>query len=232
MEGSAVPEYEPDHRPPAAPPPAPPHREGSNELEPAPAFRVAAGRTQPRRLRPSAVGDLDPDGTVPGPDRHRDRLPGSTRAGMPDGITEDLADQQDRVVSARVPRTECLRDERAGGTRPLRPPGKRHALPDRCPSHQRTRLPGRPRPGKSRGPLGGHIGMDARLGGARQVSTRPRRGPSVRSVEYPAVTPTVLAARNPSAMRPWTQQHSALPRHKVTHAGTEQKRPASARFRS
>jgi hypothetical protein len=34
----------------------------------------------------------------------------------------------------------------AGGPRPLRPPGKRHALPDRYPSHQCTSLPGRPRP--------------------------------------------------------------------------------------
>ena len=49
-------------------------------------------------------------------DRDRDRLPGSTRAAVPDRITEDLADQQDRHIPARVPRAENLRDERAGGT--------------------------------------------------------------------------------------------------------------------
>ena len=74
--------------------------------------------------------------------------------------------------------------------------------------------------------------MHARLSGAGQASTRPRRGPSVRSVENPAVTPTVLAARNPSAMRPWTARHDGLQRDKVTHTGTEKKRPASARISS
>jgi hypothetical protein len=74
--------------------------------------------------------------------------------------------------------------------------------------------------------------MHARLGDARQASTRPRRGPSVRSVENPAVTPTVLPAQNPSAMRPWTPQFNDLQRDKATHHGTEQKRPASERIRS
>jgi hypothetical protein len=45
MEGSAVPQLKPGHKPPAAPPRPPPHREGSNELEPAPAFRITAGGT-------------------------------------------------------------------------------------------------------------------------------------------------------------------------------------------
>ena len=103
-------------------------------MPPAP-FCITARRTQPRRPRPGAVGDLDPDDTVPGPDRDRDRLPGSTRARVPDRITEDLADQQFSVITARVPGAEYRRDERTGGTRPLRPPGKRHGLPDRCPRH-------------------------------------------------------------------------------------------------
>ena len=46
MEGSAVPQLKPGHKPPAAPPRPLPHREGSNELEPAPAFRITAGGTQ------------------------------------------------------------------------------------------------------------------------------------------------------------------------------------------
>ena len=58
---------------------------------------------------------------------------------MPDRITEDLADQQGDHIPARVPGTEYLRDERAGGPRPLRPADKRHALPDRQPSHYRHR---------------------------------------------------------------------------------------------
>jgi hypothetical protein len=149
---AGVRKLEPCHHPPAAPSPAPPRREARNELKPAAAFRITARRTQLRRPRPGAIGDLDPDDAVPGPDRDRDRLPGSTRAGVPDRITEDLADQQDGHISARVPRAEYLTHELAGGPRPLRPPGKRHALPDRHPGHHRTTpFPGRPRPGKPAG---------------------------------------------------------------------------------
>jgi hypothetical protein len=50
---------------------------------------------------------------------------------MPDTVTEDLADQQNGHIPARVPGTEYLRDECAGGPRPLRQPGKSYALPDR-----------------------------------------------------------------------------------------------------
>ena len=53
---------------------------------------------------------------------------------MPHTVTEQLARQQHRD------------HEDTGDHRPLRQPGKRHALPDRCPSHQqRTSLP-RPAP--------------------------------------------------------------------------------------
>jgi hypothetical protein len=34
---------------------------------------------------------------------------------VPGTVPEDLADQQDRVISARVPRAEYLADERPGG---------------------------------------------------------------------------------------------------------------------
>ena len=150
-ETSAVWQLEPGHHPPAAPPPAPPRREARNKLKPPAAFRIAARRAQPRRPRPGAISDLDSDDAVPCPDRDRDRLPRSTRTAVPDRITEDLADQQDGHIPARVPGAEYLTDEPAGGTRPLRSPGKRHGLPDRYPSHQCTRLPGRPRPGKRAG---------------------------------------------------------------------------------
>jgi hypothetical protein len=43
---------------------------------------------------------------------------------MTDTVTEDLADQQDGHIPARVPGTEYLRDEGTGRPRPLRPPGK------------------------------------------------------------------------------------------------------------
>jgi hypothetical protein len=39
-----------------------------------------------------------------------------------------------------------------------------------------------------------------------------------------------LQRGRPSAMRPWTAQYDGLQRDKVTHAGTEKKRPASARI--
>jgi hypothetical protein len=150
---AGVRQLEPGDQPPAAPsPPAPPRREARNELKPPAAFRIAARRTQLRRPRPGAVSDLDPDDALPGPDRHRDRLPRSTRPAVPDAVAEDLADQQGSRVSARVPGAEYLRDERAGGTRPLRPPGERHTLPDRQPSHHRTRpSPAAPPPGNQPG---------------------------------------------------------------------------------
>jgi hypothetical protein len=58
---------------------------------------------------------------------------------------------------------------------------------------------------------------------------RDRRGPSVVSVESRRCTPTVLAAgRRPLYVR----GHRGLQRYKVTHDGTEKKRPASTGIRS
>jgi hypothetical protein len=91
-------------------------------LKPPAAFRIVACRTQFRRPRPGSIGDLDPDDALPGPDRDRNRLPGSTRAAVPDRITEDLANQQDRVISARVPRPSTSEtNERAARARSARP---------------------------------------------------------------------------------------------------------------
>jgi hypothetical protein len=56
---------------------------------------------------------------------------------MTDRITEDLADQQDGHIPARVPRAEHLTDEPTGGPRPLRPPA-------RPPARQASRSPGPP----------------------------------------------------------------------------------------
>ena len=54
--------------------------------------------------------------------------------------------------------------------------------------------------------------------------------PSVAVRAKPTVPRTAPWPRFPSAMRPWTPQHNALQHYKATHAGTEKKRPASARI--
>ncbi|MDX6417795.1 MAG: AraC family transcriptional regulator, positive regulator of tynA and feaB [Trebonia sp.] len=82
-------------------------------------------------------------------------------------------------------------------------------------------------PGNHAGPRGGHREMHSRLRPARQAGTHRQRGPSVAVRRKPTVTPTVLARRTPSAICPWTPQRNGLQRDKVTHAGTEKKRPAS-----
>ena len=63
-------------------------------------------RTRFRHPGAAAIGDLDPDDAVPGPDRDRDRLARSARAAVPDAVTEQLAHQQDRDIPARVPGAE------------------------------------------------------------------------------------------------------------------------------
>ena len=115
----------------------------------------------------AAIRDLDPDRTVPGPDRDRDSLTRTGRAAMPHAVAENLAHQQDSGIPSRVPGTEHPVYERAGDpSRSARPASvtlSRTASPVIS-----TRIPGRPRPGKSRGLPGGHTGMHARLGGPRQ----------------------------------------------------------------
>jgi hypothetical protein len=103
-------------------------------------------------------------------------------------------------IPARVPGTEHPAHERTGDACPLRPPGQRHALPDRRISHQRTR-PSRPHhPGSHRG--AGRTYGDARstqrLTSSR--NTRPARPVRGRPWKSRRCTPTVLAARTPSAM--------------------------------
>ena len=46
------------------------------------------------------------------------------------------------------------------------------------------------------------------------------------SVEQPTVRTDRDEARIPSAIRPWTPRHAAPQRYKMTHHGTEKKRPA------
>jgi hypothetical protein len=54
---------------------------------------------------------------------------------MPDTVAEKLANQKDCHIFAGVPRAEHPAYKFPGDPRPLRPPGNRHALPDRPTSH-------------------------------------------------------------------------------------------------
>src|SRR5581483_11275121 len=98
---------------------------------------------------------------------------------MPDAVAEKLAHEQCGVIPARVPGAEHCAHERAGDPRPLWPPGHRHALPDRQPSHQRTRLPWPPGSRESRAGPQADTGMHARLSGIRQAGITPAARPSV-----------------------------------------------------
>jgi hypothetical protein len=124
--------------------------------------------------------------------------------------------------------------ERTGDPRPPCLPGKRHGLPDRPPSHQRTRLPGRPHPGKSRGPAGGHMRMDARLGGKRQGQTAPERAPGPPSSGYPhrslAAIPVRHASVDPATQRP-TALQGATPRDQAETPRQREISQLTGRFR-
>ena len=214
----------------AATPTAP---RGPPQLKPPAAFRIPASRAQLRHLRAAAIGHLHTDKAVPRADRDRDRPARSARPAMPDTIAEQLAHQQGGVIPARVPGTEHPACERAGDPRPLRPPGHRHALPD--PPAQPSAhppSPAAPPPEITGSRQAGYTGMHARLSGARQAGTRGQRGPSVAVRGKPTVHTDRPGGPTPSAICPWTPRHSGLQRYKVTHDGTEKKRPASTRIRS
>jgi hypothetical protein len=146
---------------------------------------------------------------------------------MPDAIPERLP-QQSGVIPARVPRAEHPDCKRAGNPGPRRPPGRRHALPDNRPGRQRTRLPRPLRgPGNHPGTAGGTYG-DA-CPARRPASSPGHAADAARpwpSVEKPTVRTDRDEAPIPSAMRPWTPRHMGPQRYKVTHHGTEKKRPA------
>jgi len=95
-----------------------------------------------------------------------------------------------------------------------------------------VRASSRHRPIRISAPPRGHTGMHARLSGACQAGTRGWRGPSVAVRGKPTVHTDRPGGRTPSAICPWTPRHSGPQRYKVTHDGTEKKRPASTRIRS
>jgi hypothetical protein len=73
-------------------------------------------------------------------------------------------------------------------------------------------------------------GMHARAGGTPQAETRAWHARPWPSVESRRCTPTVKQPRRPSAICPWTPRHADIQRHKMTHAGTERKRPLAREF--
>jgi hypothetical protein len=168
---SAVPQLKPGHRPPATPSPPPPRGQPRHQPKPPAAFRVTVSGARLRHPGTAPIGDLDANHAVPGRDGNGDRLAGQTRSAIEHAVAEKLTYQQDSDIPARVPWAKHRAYERAGDPRPLRPPGKRHALPDRRPSHQRTR-PSPPAPGRSPGRRADTQGMHAQLSGARQAGTR------------------------------------------------------------
>jgi hypothetical protein len=189
-------------------------------------LRVAASGARLRHPRPAPVGDLNPDNAVLRLDR--DRLAGSTRAAMPDTVDESSSTSNAATSphGCPGPSSPCTnaRASRARSARPASVTVSRTASP----AISAPAFPARPHPGKSRGSASGHTGMDTRLGGKRQARAPPERAPEPRQ----AATHTAPSPRFPSAMRPWTPQHNALQRYKVTHGETEKKRPASTRIRS
>jgi hypothetical protein len=120
----------------------------------------------------------------------------------------------------------------ARANRARSPTRKVSRSPGPLPQSSAHRLPGRPRSGKTPEPPGRHTGMHARLDGACRARTHSWHGPSVAVREKSTVTLTARRTRTPSAIRPWTPPHDGPQRYKVTHTGTEKKRPASTRIRS
>jgi len=235
---SAVPQLEPGHRLPAVPSPAPPRGQPLHELKSATPFRLAAGQAQLRHPRPAPVGDLHPDDAARGSNYHGDRPAGSTRKAVPDAIAEKLTDQECRLSPAWMPRAEHPSHERASNSRTLRPPGKRHALPDRHPGHHRTRPSPAAPPRETSRAAGGRRDMHAQLRRERQADTTgpPRalvRGssvvaaPSVAVRAKPTVPRTAPGHRFPSAIRPWIHGYNGTRRHKAARPGTDTKQPAS-----
>ncbi len=109
---------------------------------------VTADREQPRHPRPAAIGDLDPDQALP--DRHR--LPGKTRAAMPQTVAEKLAS------STAASPGRARRARRNGRPAPAPPAPQASRSPGPPPqSSGRRPFPGRP-PREHRTGTGAHTG--------------------------------------------------------------------------
>jgi len=128
---------------------------------------------------------------------------------MPDTIAKHLAHQQDRHIPARVIRAKHLAYERAGDPCPLRSPGKRHALPNRRPSHRRTRPSPAAPPGKPAGQradagkctLSSAANVKPHMAPADPAGARPSlRSPSVAVRAKPMVPRAAPTPRTPCAL--------------------------------
>ncbi len=87
-------------------------------------------------------------------------------------------------------------------------------------------FPARPHPGNHAGRRADTPGWTPDSAANVKPGHPPERAPEPRQ----AATHTAPWPRFPSAMRPWMPQHSGLQRPRVTHAGTEQKRPLAREF--
>jgi hypothetical protein len=173
----------------------------------------------------AAAGDLHPDNAVPGSDR--DGLPGEPPAGCAAGRCRTARSRAAR----HQPRTGCpgpvtpavnARATRARSAHPTTVTLTWTAVSAISAPPAR-----RPRPRKQPDSRGGHRGMYARSGGARQAGTSRQRGPSVAVRGKPTVRTD--RASGPDAVR-YTSVDTATHRLTVTHADTRRDKKKTARL--
>ena len=176
-----------------------------------------------------ATCDLDPHASVADHGGDRDHFLPPGRAALEQTVGHHLAGREHRDVTARVRRAKHAAHEHAGLPHLIWPPANVALSRTAAPA---IRAPALPRP-----PAHGHPGtatrrreMHAPLSRQRQAGTHPPDRPPAAHTRarfgQAASTHSAPWPKFPSAMRPWTPQHNALQRYKVTHDGTEQKRPA------
>jgi hypothetical protein len=208
-------------RPPSASPPA-----GRTSGVPGPARSVTSTRTTPSPAMTATVtvspGAPDPECRTELPKTSLTSKTATSPHGCPGPSIAETNARAARARSARPASVTLSRTATLAITAPA--------------------LPRPPRPGKPAGQRADAgtctLSSAANVKPAQRAPrissvTRPwSRPPSVAVRAKPTVPRTAPWPRFSSAMRPWTPQHHGLQRYKVTHAGTEQKRPASARIRS
>jgi hypothetical protein len=163
---------------------------------------------------------------VPRADRGRDRSRPLCPTGCAGRYCRTARSPAGRRHPRRGARDRAPRLRTRGRPVPSRPVRPLSRSPGSRPAISAPAFPGRPSRGNHRGRQAGCTGMHARLSGSRQAGTRDRRRPSVAVRGKPTVHTDRPRGRTPSAICPWTPQHRDLQRYKVTHGGTEKKRPA------
>ena len=138
-----------------------------DQPQPPATFRLITAGPQLRHSPAAAVGDLDPDHAAGGPDRDRDRLPRRGRAAVPDAVAEQLTSSAASSPHGWPgPSTPAVntRATRARSARPAIVTLSRTAL-----AINASAFPSRPASRETTQGDGGHTGMHARLGAARQA---------------------------------------------------------------